>query len=177
MTTPLATNPLEAFAWSPQPQAQQLLLQIIAEFLGRCPAAAQLARQMNEQTGTRFIDWIGHITLGPTHPLLPRLEPVGYALAATRGDKRIYDHAGGMFPAIVVCDRAGANQIDVAIKVESVADFCAANTLDVPVYGAPLADVRIAIVAAVNDTQLAVIERHGDRYGPPGDVEPSVAMN
>ena len=54
-------------------------------------------------------------------------------------------------------------QTEIGIKVESVADFLAANGLDVRIAGEPLSAVRKATVAKENGTALVVMERNGTR--------------
>jgi hypothetical protein len=162
------TTALDAFHWERQPQAEQFIRQIVDDFLRRCPLAADVARRMKDQTGTRFIDWIGHITLGPDDPRAAQAEEVGYVVASTPDDLTVYEHPGGMFPTVVICD-IGGGATEIAIKAESVADFLAANHLDRPVEGEPLSDVRVAAVCRCNGTMLSVIERHGNRsFDPPG---------
>ena len=53
-----ATNPLTAFQWTPQPGAQKLVRELIADFLARNHFAAELARRMKDESGTRFYDWV-----------------------------------------------------------------------------------------------------------------------
>ena len=53
-----ASNPLQQFHWEPQPQAEQLVRSLVADFLGRNRFAAELSRRMKEETGTRFYDWV-----------------------------------------------------------------------------------------------------------------------
>jgi hypothetical protein len=164
MTT-LLENPLEAFHWEPQPEAEQFIRGIVQDLLKRSPFAANLAGRMTADTGTRFHDWIGYIWLLPSDPLTKQIQAVGYTQSDTEKTRTIYDHPGGMFPTIVVgeCEKGTNVCPSVGIKVESVADFLAANHLDLPIVGEPLNDVRFATVARENGTSLAVIERHGTR--------------
>jgi hypothetical protein len=157
-------NPLQAFHWEPQPQAERFVRGIADDFLRRNSFAADLARRMKEQTGTRFYDWIGYIWLLPQDPRVGQIEAVGY----TPSGNGIYDHPGGMFPKLIV---APTDVTEIGIKVESVPDFLAANQLDIEITGEPLSDVRHAHVAKENGTSLVVIERYGAR-GCPGKAPP-----
>ena len=56
-------NPLEAFVWTPQPEAAQFVDQLVESFCAACPPAALLARRLLDETGTRLIDWIDHLGL------------------------------------------------------------------------------------------------------------------
>ena len=172
MTT-LTSNPLQEFAWQPQPEAEKLIREIVADFLARCPAAADLARRMKEQTGTRFYDWISFIWLDAKTDRVKRIESVGYEKSHDGAGFAVYDHAGGMFPSILVGD---ADTLDIGIKVESVADFLAANNLEAKITGEPLCDVRLATIAKGEKCTLKVIERHGSRSWQSPGKAPSYAV-
>src|SRR2546421_12090556 len=73
-------NPLQAFHWEPQPQAERFIRGIADDFLRHNPLAADLAQRMKADTGTRFYDWIGHITLSPSDPRVGQIQTVGYGL-------------------------------------------------------------------------------------------------
>jgi hypothetical protein len=73
-----------------------------------------------------------------------------------------YVHEGGMFPPI----RLGSKTPEIAIKVESVADFAAANGLPLLASDGPLALVRRLPINAAKT--LWAVERHGCR----ADVSP-----
>ncbi|WP_428940455.1 hypothetical protein [Fontivita pretiosa] len=174
---PTTADPLQAFAWTRQPDAERLLRQIVQDFVSRCPVAAELSRRMKEQTGTRFHDWIGHITLSPDDPRVVQIEDVGYIVDAIPEELTVYRHPGGMFPAVVVhdLDRTGnGSTTEIAVKVDSVADFLAANGIETAIQGEPLSDVRVATICRCNGTMLSVIERHGSRsFDRPGQAPPN----
>ena len=73
-------NPLEAFQWQRQPKAEQFVRGIVDDFLARVPTAAELARRMKEETGTRFVDWVDHLLLPDTQDIRRQLEETGYAI-------------------------------------------------------------------------------------------------
>src|SRR3954467_7376841 len=73
-----ASNPLQAFQWSPQPDAWNFLRAFTEDFLVQCPEAAVLSRRMSEETGTRFIDWIDHVRIPRRDARARQLSDVGY---------------------------------------------------------------------------------------------------
>jgi hypothetical protein len=154
----LQENPLAAFHWEPQPQAEALVRSIMDEFLGRNRFAADLARRMKDETGTRFYDWIGYIWLLPQDSRVGQLEEVGYVASKNPQGIAVYQHPGGMFPKIFV---GNYDLLEIGIKVESVADFLAANALQTAITGEPLSNVRHAHVAKEQGTSLVVKERWG----------------
>jgi hypothetical protein len=166
------TDPLAAFHWTPQPQAQALVKQIIADFLGRSSFAAALAWKMRDEAGTRFIDWIDHLVLPISAELAQRLQTAGFI---ERDGAFVHD--GGIFPAILLRDDP---HWQAALKVESVADFLSVWQIpsSEPIGAPPLAALRKARVAVEKDAQLWVIERHGYRgfASPRWSAEQAVAV-
>jgi hypothetical protein len=175
----LATAPvgeasaLTAFQWTPQPQAERFVLGVVETLLSRCPAAQRLAARMKDETGTRFHDWIDHIWLPATSENEARVKEAGYVPVADEEPLRIFRQPDGMFPAIGLCE--GAADILVGIKVESVADFAAANGLlyhEGPSFieGLPLSPFRRLNITEPNEhPALVAVERHGF----PGFVRPA----
>ena len=151
------TDSLTAFQWEPQPAAEQFVRGLVDDFLKRTPYAADLARHMTDDTGTRFFDWVESITLAPS------MEPLAAAagFSPVNGDIHgIYAHAGGMFPLIII-DKA--HRFDVTIRVECVADFAAARGLPLLTADEPLAPYRRTLVARGDGTEFWAAERHGFR--------------
>src|SRR5437773_10839333 len=108
-------NPLQAFHWEPQPEAQRFVRGIADDFLRRNTFAADLARRMKAETGTRFYDWIGYIWLLPQDPRVGQIEAVGYKQSHVNPEAVVYDHPRGMFPKLIV----GQSQFtEIGIKVE-----------------------------------------------------------
>jgi hypothetical protein len=157
--TSQAANSLQAFQWERQPKAAKFVWSLVESFLSQCPPAAQLAQRMRDETGTRFYDWVGHIALNRRDPRLRDINTVGYTAYQDLKSMTVFTHEGGIFPAILVWDA----EVEVGIKVESVADFLAANQLDLPIFGQPLSQVRMETVANAPGHSLVVIERHGSR--------------
>jgi hypothetical protein len=146
---------LTAFQWTPQPKAEALVKELLADFLNQNSFASGLAKRMREETGTRFIDWIDHILCPSTGYAGQRLEDAGFV-----GRGSVYVHEGGIFPKIVLRDQANTH---IAIKVESIEDFLAALQVT-PLQAAdapPLAPLRRARINAEKGTGLWAVERHG----------------
>ena len=150
-----APPPIDDFQWTPQPAAFQFLGDCCDAFLQACPFAAQLAARMRDETGTRFIDWIDHITLPRTDPRAARVDQVGYRAARPGQDVMI--NTSGMFPPIRLSD----GPFEIALKAESVADFASVHGIQSPIEGAPLAQYRRLVACDCHDTRLSIIERHG----------------
>src|ERR1700722_3710350 len=154
MTTQQAiADPLSAFQWTPQPAAAEVVREILAEFLGKCQFAANLAWRMRDETGTRLVDWLDHLAVPIDAELAQRLIAAGFV---ERGSGFVHD--GGIFPTIILRDRP---EVSAAVKVESVADFLSVWQLAAPIDGLPLAPLRRARIGCEKDAEFWIVERHG----------------
>jgi hypothetical protein len=166
-------NPLTDFAWEPQPRAFGLVRRLIDDFTHRCVAAQELGQRMRELTGTRFIDWVDTIMLPAGSALRQELADAGFVPDPASGGVGIeaMTNPMGMFPRIAFHGRPITR---VLIKVESVADFAAANDWCAgPIQGPPLSAYRTCVAEREGDAALLVVERHGHRGldAPPRDAE------
>lgn len=151
-----AVEALTEFTWHRQPEAEWLVRELVEEFLQKCPEAKRLAERMKAETGTRFVDWIDHISVRQTGDLTRRLAAAGYVPAG--GEK--YVQPLGMFPPIIC---GSLKTFEIALKVESVADFAAIHPIENDIEGEPLSVYRYLPIADYPDAdlRLVAVERHG----------------
>jgi len=161
-------SPSQFYQWSTQPEAFNFLRLLTDHFLAACPEASAFANRMRDETGTRFIDWIDHIRLNTHDPRAAKLEEVGYRSVSHEGTYVVFVNDSGVFPQIIVWAGAG----EIAIKVESVADFLAANQLLREVLGSPLDSLRMCRVFSGQDCAMTIVERHGTRSFDIESAEP-----
>lgn len=159
---PAAESVLTQFQWTPQPQAEAFLREHVDAFVAALPAAAEMARRMHDETGTRFHDWIDTLMLPSSPAIRERLKSVGYQPEREwENGVAGYIHPGGVFP------RVGLHHpmsVVVMIKVERVEDFAKAwNLPSMSIKGAPFATLREIRVAATPQAELWAVERHGRR--------------
>lgn len=157
------THVLEQYKWEPQPKAQALVNELCADFLKRCPKAKALADRMKAETGTRFVDWIDHIQAPKNKALRDRMIEVGYTPKAepAPAGAECFVNELGMFPPIVLVD---GDVTRVAIKVEFVADFLAAQHIwEGEVTGEPHGQYRSAVAFVGERCEMLAVERHGYR--------------
>ena len=159
-TTGTDASVLQQVHWLPQPAAEELVLDLVQHFLEQNPWANRLAQRMRAETGTRFLDWIDHLSCPASANLERRLAAAGFVSRPQPRAPRRFIQEGGIFPAVLLED---GNITRVGIKVESVVDFLAAHALSAPIEGSPLSPCRRAKVSRGNDTDLWVVERHGHR--------------
>src|SRR6266850_7131633 len=94
------TKPLDQFSWQPQPRAQQVVQDLLAQFLSRSPQTAQLGERMRNETGTRLADWIDHFAFPHSTDLEQQLKLAGFTETSLPGAKRSFTQDQGIFPVI-----------------------------------------------------------------------------
>ena len=155
-----ATNPLAEFQWERQPEAEQLVRSLVADFLARNTFAAELSRRMKEQSGTRFYDWVEAIFLPASPAIEQKLHAVGYEEFRDheRTPDRVWSNPHGMFPRIVLHD---SPTTAVHLKIGSVIDFADVWRLQEKIEGAPGSVYRRVRASKEGDTELWAAERWG----------------
>ena len=149
-----------AFHWQPQPQAQKLINELLADFLARNSHAADLASKMTSLTGTRFQDWVDYIAVPATPALKARLKEVGFSHRPQAGAPEHFVHEGAMFPSVLLIEGTAQR---LGLKVDSVPDFLACWKLEHPIDGDPASQFRSALAFHGTYADLYVVERHGYR--------------
>jgi hypothetical protein len=152
-------NPILSFHWATQPEAFRFIRALTDEVLAACPEAARLAVRMQNETGTRFIDWIDHIRLNRRDANSDRLEALGFHSIGSDSTGTVFVNDSGVFPSILLWD----GKTEVGIKVESIADFIAANQLQRDIAGSPLAALRMCSLYEGKSCAVTLVERHGTR--------------
>ncbi len=154
MTTIDETSPRPEFDWQRQPAAEALVDRLVASALSGNAFAAELARRMEDETSTRFVDWVDHLVLTETDGLTAELEAVGYR-REWQGNYAVnvpvFGHEGGLFPRLAVASGTGPEVREVAIKVESVADFSRAHDLGLEIVGYAMGPYRVGRVPGAED--------------------------
>jgi len=142
--------------WVVQPDADALVQGLLQEALAALPEAAAFRTRLHAETGIRLVDILDHIVTPSSRITRDLLERTGFTVR--ENSPMIGVHERGIFPDLVVRERA---RLTLAMQVESVADFCAAQQLDVPIEGAPGGTYRRAIAWQNAQAVLLVVERHG----------------
>lgn len=168
-----ADGAADRFDWQRWPETEAEITALINHALAGNSFAKQLADRMYHETSTRFVDWVDHLILREQPGQIERLERLGY-----RREPELYapgvpvfGHEGGLFPRLAIQPGRGGHVAEVALKVESVADFSRAHDLGLEIQGYPLGPYRVARLPGAEST-LALAERHGYRgFEPfPGDL-------
>ena len=159
----------ERFDWKPQPKAWRLVRQLVLAFCQRNGFAKQLQASLLNNTGTRMIDWVDHLSV-PYSWLLDGQKAEGHFIECgfrkeRLGQQQWYFHDDGLFPPIEI---VRSRTFRLAIGVESVDDFVKANNLDSAIQGQAGSRFRRSLVAESAEsqeqdfaTEFYVCERHG----------------
>src|SRR5262245_5105074 len=109
----LETNPLQAFHWEPQPEAERLVHEIVEDFVSRENGFTPIFRQrLLNEAGVRLVDLIDTITLPDSNAMRGRLSEAGYIAGA---DPNTFTQPNGIFPPIVLADQ---DETHLDIKVD-----------------------------------------------------------
>ncbi|BBM84754.1 hypothetical protein [Candidatus Uabimicrobium amorphum] len=115
--------------------------------------AKELAIRMEEETGTRFSDWIDSFVFPSDSQMRKKIEKLGFECSET--DKDVFYVAETSFPRIVMRDSC----FEVVLVVDSVVAFRARNKLRVPIEGSACSLARTMSISNKRDYVLSVVER------------------
>jgi hypothetical protein len=164
------TEVLTQFTWQRQPEADRLVRELVETFLARTPEAATLADRMTRETGTRFVDWLDYIGLPDRPEHRTRLAAAGYVEKAgwAREGTTCWVQPQGVFPLLSLTRRPEPAEMELGIKVDSVADFAVANGVFFAPDTQPLSHVRQLDIVVRDEAIFFAVERHGHRgFNPP----------
>lgn len=174
-----ATAKETQFDWPLCHDAEHFVLDQIQAVLARHSFAAHLAERMRAETGTLLIDWVDHVVVSAQAE--SALRATGFTedpLGETRsGKQKTFWHPNALLPRVIL-DRAvsaAAFPRALAIRVESISDFMAAQGIDGEPEGDPLTRFRHFPISTENDVRLEVLERRGYRGCVPEEPKSSLA--
>lgn len=155
------------FDWKRYHEAETFFLEKLDAFLKEHRVAERLEQNIKEQTSTKFLDWVDYIVLPDSSSTRTRLAEIGFTvelLGETPPGRTAFYHPGAVFPKIILQeDKSGSPILEVALKVESVADFKAVQGIEHPLEGAPKSRYRKVLVAKEGGLSLLAVERRAYR--------------
>ena len=168
-TVPVPKN----FDWPLAYEGEKFIRGRLDEFLTNNSFARELAVRMRDETGTDFFEWVDHLVLSPDDETA--LVRAGFAhdkkVETPRGEV-VLEHPYATLPRVLL-RRGKGNPSVVAIKPEFVADFIAANHLNVEADGEPRSRYRRLVVSVECGSQLEAVERRAYRGFVPGKLKKS----
>jgi hypothetical protein len=163
MPTASGSSPVAAasFDWPLAFEAESLLRRHIEAFLAANSAARSLAARMARETGTDFFEWVDHFTVDEAEAEALRAVGLIEEHVPAPAGWRVFAHPRAMLPRVVLCAGGSANGAPavLAIRPESIVDFCARNQLGSAIEGGPGARLRRAHVSEENGHRFLAVER------------------
>lgn len=150
-----------AFDWKCQPQAEQLLLEVVERAVQVNPFIAKLSQDLLEKTSTRLFDWLDHVVILSSEYSEGQLQEVGFILQDSQQEEkdRVYYHPGAQLPRIVM---KNSGVWGLAVAVDRITDFILARGgSTASIEGTPFGQYRTCCFNQTHSVCLWVIERRG----------------
>jgi hypothetical protein len=155
---------VESFDWPVADESENLLRQVVGQFLQGNSWARTLSERMCNETATDFFEWIDHLRLGP--PYEEPLRTAGFCPepgCETPNGEMVLVHPRATLPRVLL-HRGQRNELfGIALRPEFVADFAASHNLRNEIHGKPFSRYRRMVVAEEEGTVLEAVERHAYR--------------
>ncbi len=108
---------LTEHSWSPQPEPARFVQAFLDDCLQRCSFAANLARRMLEESGTRLFDWLDHLGVAADDDVVRELSRVGYVKSAQEaGATAAMVVPPGQVGAAGVCSDRHGHAVDEVVQ-------------------------------------------------------------
>ncbi len=151
----------KTFDWGLHEKAENFLKNQMELFIKRFDYANKLVTNLEQWTGTRFIDWTDKMVLSKERVNVDELVGMGYTPwkdADSAEDDTVYYNPNSMHPPIIL--RPG-DTIIVALKTDSLSEFKQRNDLPGQIEGKEFGSYRTLQIAKQGTDVLAAVERRG----------------
>ena len=166
----------QQFEWRRYPEAEAYLSGRLEPFVAEMPAFRAFVVQLYQRASGRLIDWLDHVVLAGDETVRGELTGLGFEAEGSPADPgdRVFRHPGAILPLVVLRERgrSPAGQVmAVAIQVEEVSRFLAAQRVAAAIEGSPLSPLRRARVwRGGNGREVLAVERRGYRGTLPAEM-------
>ena len=154
------------YIWQRFPETSDYLDKCLFDLKENNAFLYKLETRLQAHAGARLIDWVDFFVLPPSEA--EPLEKLNYTYLSKTADYSLLHVADSLLPKVIVGNYNGVTH-GVAIKVERIADFQAANSCPAPVDGDPFTGFRRSLVNKENNTGVFVVERRIADCTEPGD--------
>ncbi|NIM10627.1 MAG: hypothetical protein GTO45_01435 [Candidatus Aminicenantes bacterium] len=154
-------NIKRAFNWKRYPEAWQWVTAQLDNFSQANQDIAMMSDQLRVKVGARLIDFVDYLAVDDFGSLASQLEGYGYEY---NDNDNVWKHPGAILPWVVIQARSNiCAPVEVALKVDSIAQFLMVQGLDLPIEGSPYSGFRRCEVSTLNGISLWVVERRTSR--------------
>lgn len=147
------------FQWERQPQAENLVLEVLERTIAASPAISKLSDELFHHTNTRLFDWLDHVLVSPSDQMRQRLVEAGFVQQGN-GNQQIFAHPGAQLPRMILHSSKEFDE-GIAVSVDSIADFLMVRGEKRLIEGSPFGNFRRSLIANEKRTALWIIERRG----------------
>jgi hypothetical protein len=148
-----------ALNWQCQPQAEAFILAVIEEALAQSPFLLHLQEELKKGCSTELLAWIDHVAIKKSAHKQKQLKGTGFECIGEEKMGQHFRHPGAKLPTVVLKPHDG--NIDIALSVESIAQFLSVRGLKRPIEGSPFSGFRRSLIACENGVNIWAIERRG----------------
>lgn len=141
----------------PQPEAEKFLLGILNSAMSENRALEELDQQLQSMASTRVFDFIDHFSIKHNKGIENELETLGFIPESATDTYRVFTHPGAKLPRLIVKDQALG--IEVAVKVDSIAEYLMVRGMGGSIEGSPFSSYRRCLISAENQVSFFVVER------------------
>lgn len=149
------------FDWELYPQTEDLFVQHISTFLKNNSFAYKLSSGMEQETSTRFLDWIDHMVLPEDIRSVTAMKEAGFEEAgyieAPKGI-RVFIHRGAIFFPVLLAKKRFT---EVVLKPERLDHFIQVMGKGLSIEGSIYGPYRKVVVSIQGDYILSAVERRG----------------
>lgn len=158
-----------AFVWQRFPSAEEYLVQYLETLQSNIPFLHKLGLRLRAHAGARLFDWVDFFII-PDNDVKP-LEALPFEIESENEHYKVLKVSGSYFPRVIVGRYAGVTS-GVAVKVDSIADFQAAQNCQGSIEGIPCSGFRRSQVSRRGDFGVFVVE-----HRVPVQLEPLTTAN
>lgn len=146
--------------WGLYPAAESFLQEQVGRFLANHSFARTMRESIEEQTATRFADWIDHLMLPRPETDDSELREIGYEKDGTSSNDQVtvYRHPGGVFFPVLLSDDRGRS---LAVIAEDIDTFAWFHRIAGRIEGERYDPVRRVAISTEGDYALSALERRG----------------
>ena len=152
-------KPAHEYDWGLYPEAEEFLKKEIERFLKNNNLARHISEKIQQETSTKFFDWIDHIVLPEKEISDSRLRELGFERGKLETEgMRVFLHSKTVFFPVLLTRK---NYTEIALKPERIDHFLQVIGRGVEIEGGMFSPYRKAVVHKQGSYILSSVERNG----------------
>jgi hypothetical protein len=151
----------KGFFWERHPKVESYFLDYLHYFSVKNGFLEDFGRRLIRHTSSGILDWVDHLLLRDSKEVRRQLDDLGFKRKPD-SESPAFFHPGVSLPAVVLIESVSSgDEPGVALRVESIEDFCGANGPAMDIEAPAFSPCRRGCVSIQNGAGLWVIERRG----------------